>query len=256
MNRRISDYTRRQLNLQRQVALKQGLLYEKKLIKLRTNEIKRVLSYIDQVPFKEIPTLPEMLEEAYLPKYYNDLYMTIGVPVAKETVNNFLSRKSADMWEDIIQDWVKKNAGKKITTIKATLKTWLKTQLEGAMADPKLGIETMTRDLYKRVMNEWEEAQVWQVRRIVQTEALTATSMAGFESVRALGVPFDKTWATSGNSNVRPAHQDAEGQTVDGDEPFIVNGEMMMYPRDDSMGASAGNIINCSCTHLARPKNL
>ena len=66
-------------------------------------------------------------------------------------------------------------------------------------------------------------------------------------------MPFIKTWVISGN-NTRPSHLEADGQEVDQDEPFIVDGEELMYPRDSSMGASAGNIINCACTSIATPK--
>ena len=114
----------------------------------------------------------------------------------------------------------------------------------------------MTGELYARVMTQWSNVKEWQVRRIVQTEALTATSVAGFESVRALNIPFNKIWASSGLPNTRSSHAEADGQEVDSEEPFIVDGELLMYPRDDSMGASAANIINCACTHIAIPKNV
>ena len=93
----------------------------------------------------------------------------------------------------------------------------------------------------------------WQVRRIVQTEALTALSVAQNESIKALNVPFQKTWGISGN-NTRPAHIAMEGVTIDSTDLFNVDGELMEYPRDGSNGASAKNIINCSCFVLNTPK--
>jgi hypothetical protein len=40
----------------------------------------------------------------------------------------------------------------------------------------------------------------------------------------------------------------------DADEPFVLpSGEMMMYPHDSSLGASAGEIINCACDVIRRP---
>ena len=111
----------------------------------------------------------------------------------------------------------------------------------------------MTKLLYDNVTNYYQEIQEWQVRRIVQTESLTALSVASDESVRALGIPFNKTWVISGN-NTRPAHLAMDGVTIPEDEAFNVDGEQMMFPRDDSMGASAGNIINCACTCINTPK--
>jgi uncharacterized protein with gpF-like domain len=59
-----------------------------------------------------------------------------------------------------------------------------------------------------------------------------------------------KTWATMGDAKVREWHNEADGQTVGIDEPFMVMGEMLMFPSDDSLGASAGNIVNCRCSAI------
>lgn len=56
-----------------------------------------------------------------------------------------------------------------------------------------------------------------------------------------------KRWDSVGDSLVRPWHLDADGQTVPENEPFVVGGEQLMQPGDDSLGASAKNIINCRC---------
>jgi uncharacterized protein with gpF-like domain len=57
-----------------------------------------------------------------------------------------------------------------------------------------------------------------------------------------------KQWLTSGNANVRPAHQAANGQVVPVEEPFIVDGEELMNPGDSS--GSPGNVINCHCVAI------
>jgi uncharacterized protein with gpF-like domain len=59
-----------------------------------------------------------------------------------------------------------------------------------------------------------------------------------------------KTWASILDNRVREAHVSADGQTVKASEPFIVMGEKLMYPRDTSLGATAGNTINCRCSSL------
>jgi uncharacterized protein with gpF-like domain len=43
----------------------------------------------------------------------------------------------------------------------------------------------------------------------------------------------------------RVSHMLADGQVVKSDQPFIVGGEKLMYPRDPS--GAADNTINCSC---------
>lgn len=56
-----------------------------------------------------------------------------------------------------------------------------------------------------------------------------------------------KTWNTRGDSLVRLIHKRVNGQTVKIDEPYIVNGQQLMYPGDMSRGASIGNTANCRC---------
>jgi len=45
-------------------------------------------------------------------------------------------------------------------------------------------------------------------------------------------------------------HRAANGQQRPIDTPFTVSGERLMYPGDESMGASLGNIIQCRCQEL------
>jgi len=62
-----------------------------------------------------------------------------------------------------------------------------------------------------------------------------------------------KRWSNMADSLVRGPttgsqfnHQRAN-QTVKINEPFIVSGEQLRFPGDESLGASLGNVINCRC---------
>lgn len=57
-----------------------------------------------------------------------------------------------------------------------------------------------------------------------------------------------KTWITVGDSHVRDEHRAANNQKRDLDDPFMVGGELLQYPRDTSLGASLWNVINCRCS--------
>jgi hypothetical protein len=65
-----------------------------------------------------------------------------------------------------------------------------------------------------------------------------------------------KEWQTMGDILVRRPpkssfnHVAANGQRVGIMEPFIVSGQLLMYPGDSSLGASKGNVINCRCLSL------
>lgn len=57
-----------------------------------------------------------------------------------------------------------------------------------------------------------------------------------------------KTWVTVGDEKVRPAHQVADLQQQDLTIPFVVGGEELERPKDQSLGASLENVINCRCS--------
>lgn len=56
-----------------------------------------------------------------------------------------------------------------------------------------------------------------------------------------------KTWNAIMDRRTRDTHRDINGTSVLIDEPFFVGDSLMMYPRDESMGASAEEIVNCRC---------
>lgn len=56
-----------------------------------------------------------------------------------------------------------------------------------------------------------------------------------------------KRWVTILDGREREWHNEANGMLVPIDEPFEVGGELLMYPLDSSLGATADNIANCRC---------
>lgn len=87
--------------------------------------------------------------------------------------------------------------------------------------------------------------------RIARTETTRVENSARMdvgEQGKKLGFKMMKEWVATSDERTRPAHLDADGQQVPIDEPFIVDGEKLMYPGDFSLGASPSNTINCRCT--------
>ncbi len=105
-----------------------------------------------------------------------------------------------------------------------------------------------TDQLSARVRQRFNGISAERARRIAMTETAAAYGAGRDEAMTQAGVQF-KQWLTSGGSNVRAAHADANGQTVRVDEPFIVDGEALMFPGDDA--GSPGNVINCHCVSVA-----
>jgi SPP1 gp7 family putative phage head morphogenesis protein len=87
--------------------------------------------------------------------------------------------------------------------------------------------------------------------RIARTETTRVENSAKQdvgEHGEKLGFKMKKQWISTSDGRTRPEHAGADGQIVDIDKPFIVGGEELMYPGDES--GSAWNTINCRCTTI------
>lgn len=80
---------------------------------------------------------------------------------------------------------------------------------------------------------------------VARTELNAAANIASIAQVRALRLDGTKTWEAVGDERTRPWHREADGQTVDISEKFMVGGEAMDQPLDGA--GSAGNVVNCRC---------
>lgn len=64
------------------------------------------------------------------------------------------------------------------------------------------------------------------------------------------GMTATKKWVTEGDERVRVKpfnHRAAEGQVKKINEPFVVGGQLLMFPGDKSLGATIKNTIKCRC---------
>jgi len=103
-------------------------------------------------------------------------------------------------------------------------------------------------ELIARVREVFGEHYANQANKIVRTETVSAYNKGAREAWRQSGVVQRKQWVTAGDELVRPGHVDADGQVVDLDDLFLVDGELLDVPGDHTHGASGGNTINCRCT--------
>lgn len=243
------DYLRRK-------GLKVGHLYESRLLKLRRKEVGRVLDLCKE--HGDITLWADVIsanvDESYLFDWYKGLYVDAGMPRAKSTARD-LSRGKATpeegYWESEIMRYAGEQAGEKIVLVQDTFKDNLISIVRTHMqADTQMPIEKLAR----KILHDYNGIALWQARRIAQTETMIGLAEAGNIAARSLDIGFTKQWATSGLMNTRDSHLAMDGIVVDMDEPFELVDCMMMFPHDSSMGAPAGEIINCACDVLRRPK--
>lgn len=84
-------------------------------------------------------------------------------------------------------------------------------------------------------------------RLIAENEANSIWNDSEFEDALLTG-KTRKTWHAIIDKRTRDTHKDINGTTIPIEDPFEVGDSLMMFPRDESMGASAGEIVNCRCS--------
>lgn len=255
MAKKITPAERRHMDYLRHKGLKVGRVYETRLIKLRRAELRRLLTLCQDWgdPGQWSGVIEDHLSEQYLFDWYKGLFIDTGMPRAKSTARD-LSRGKAtpeeDYWLRTLTDYALDRAGSEITLVSGTFKEALvdivRKNLVGHAQD---GVEKLA----KRIYADWGLSELWQARRIAQTEAMIGMADASAIAAGTLDVGFTKQWCTSGLGNTRDSHLIMDGVTVAKDEPFELEGGRMMYPHDGSMGASAAEIINCACDVIRRP---
>lgn len=82
--------------------------------------------------------------------------------------------------------------------------------------------------------------------RTATTCAQNAGRMDGYTAAAKMGIHVRKRWVATLDGRTRHAHGAADGQTVDYDAPFSVDGYDMMFPGDAR--APGYLVYNCRCT--------
>lgn len=91
-------------------------------------------------------------------------------------------------------------------------------------------------------------AESTKVIEAYDTMGLAPMSVVTREPAGESEIDGSKQWETVGDNRVRSAHRRASGQTRDVDGLFIVDGQRLLYPGDNSHGATIDNTINCRCS--------
>jgi HK97 family phage portal protein len=102
------------------------------------------------------------------------------------------------------------------------------------------------KQLVRRMSDKYDQISKGRANTITRTETLYAVESGKNEGYKQAGIPI-KIWVTT-FQNSRPHHIEADGQEVPVDQAFDVGGESLKFPGDTSLGASAGNTVNCQCS--------
>lgn len=140
----------------------------------------------------------------------------------------------------IVADWLRLWGGVKITQIADTTLNDVRAIIAGGTEQ---GMSE--RAIAKLISSIAPTKSASRSQTIARTEAHQAANVTAAATAKASKLTLKKRWSASKGERTRTAHREADGQTVVQDQPFIVDGEQLMFPGDPS--GSAGNVINCRC---------
>ncbi len=110
------------------------------------------------------------------------------------------------------------------------------------------GIGKIADDLQSR-MQDMSRASAIRTARTAITAAQNAGRLDSYKAAQDMGIELKKQWLATLDNRTRHAHAVLDGQTVDVDKPFKVDGYEIMYPGDSS--APGYLVYNCRCTQVA-----
>ena len=88
--------------------------------------------------------------------------------------------------------------------------------------------------------------------RTMTTSAENGGRQDAFKRAENMGIKMRRTWVATLDGRTRHAHRLLDGQTVDIDQPFTVDGEEIMFPGDPK--AKPYLTWNCRCTTISQIK--
>ena len=109
-------------------------------------------------------------------------------------------------------------------------------------------IPGIAKDLQKR-MPDMNKASAIRTARTAVTGAQNAGRMDSYVAAEKMGIKVRKEWLATIDGRTRHSHAMLDGERVDIDKPFKVDGEEIMFPGDTS--APGYLVYNCRCSLVA-----
>lgn len=256
----ISNAERRYQDYLRQRGVQTANAYARALATKRNREVRRALAVLAEqfsIENWEAAVSAIVNEQAYLPDWYRGIIVDSGMPAVSSTAKALAGSADAvepylGVFERQLTDYAAARAGEEIVSVSQTFKETIQASIREAIAeDTNIGVEKLS----KRIARDMGVENGWQTRRIAQTEMMNGLAEAGEETAQMLDVDYTKTWCISGLGNTRETHIVMDGVTVERDGWFELPDCRMRYPHDTGSNPPAGEIINCACTVIRRPKD-
>jgi len=223
------------------------------IIRSLNNQVKEAIEH-----FKRTGKLSEsdaslLIKEGDSFNMLHELWLKTGRKFAKATFEalNGKSLKdfNLDNFNEAVVTYIKIGAADKVSGITDTSKQKIINIINKGVVDG-LGIEEIARTLDKEI----KALNRIRARAIARTETIAASNFGSLQGAVLTGLELKKEWINTLDDRTRgtdPSDEFDHTEKIDSvpkSQPFIVGGEELMFPGDSSLGASAGNTINCRCT--------
>jgi len=188
---------------------------------------------------------------------YKEVYETIGTRHAAYTYKqiNSLGRSAksvsffSDAWRRLMNLFYTNSAADRVSDVTDTTRERIRKILDDA---DEQGLTTSEKADY--IVEQLDDPAFNRQRALViaRTESTTAANKGASIGNEDADYETVKQWLAIEDAVTRPSHADADGQTVENTEYFIVGGESCQYPGDPIL--SAKESIQCRCTSVYLPK--
>ena len=179
-----------------------------------------------------------------LAAHYNRTAPVFAALAQRQVKSRRFSRKSADAFSSLMQEWVLRESLRKAKMIADTDRDDVVEAIGRGLAEGE-GVEQIARTIRKvSALTPYRAATV------ARTETHAAATFGSVESVRQaeqeLGVKMLKEWLPTQDGRTRPDHAAmASYGPIPMDEKFVVGGALMDRPGDPS--APPESVLNCRC---------
>lgn len=166
-----------------------------------------------------------------------------GRRFGKQDDDQELGIAPTDIADEVMRNWINTQGVQKVTQITDTTQANLQSIISQGITD---GLSQ--REVAKRIRDIAPGIAGSRADTIARTETHSAANTSALATARATGLNLVKEWAAAEDERTRKAHDDADGQRRELDEPFLVGGEELSRPGDPN--GRAANVINCRCAVL------
>lgn len=241
----------RQLSSRTDMENLQAIIYQKKYQEALKKQLDDVLNNLNTGQFDTISDyLNTCYENGYIGNMY-DLYnqgIPMTLPMNQKKVVKALQTDTKLSSKKYKENHLKGRLAEDVDRLKVSIRAELSRSVANGSSWNEVAVK-----IAKGMNNPFDKAYK-NALLIARTEGHRIQQSATLDAMhdaKGHGADVVKQWDSTMDRKTRPAHQEADGQIRELDEPFDVWGEKMDAP---AVGGSAKNVCNCRCVLLQRAK--